>query len=97
MLFLGKFIPAIGLLFSAVVAAIMYVPPIVLLFRRSRQALNWILGLMTLDVITLIVAWSVPAENPLRSQLQTAGLVGIALRGACAYYLFGLKRQELLR
>ena len=97
MLIMGKFIPAIGILLMAAVAAILYLPPIVMLFRRRQQALYWMLGLLTLDVITFVIGWSMPEENPLRTQLQIAGIVGILLRGAFAWYLFGLKRQELLR
>src|SRR5690242_19028951 len=70
MLVMGKLIPAVGILFAAALAAILYMPPIVMLFRRSRQALNWILGLLTIDVITLVVGLTMPEDNSLKTQLE---------------------------
>jgi hypothetical protein len=84
MLIMGKFIPAIGILFMAAVAAILYLPPIVVLFRCSQQALHWMLGLLTLDVITFVIGWSMPEENPLRCSFRLLVLL--------AFYFVALLR-----
>ena len=101
MLVFTKFTTGLITLLSAVVAAvvitIVFGSPILLLFRRSRQALTWILGLLAVFAFLLTASFTLPAESPLRPPLQMAGIVGSFLFGYCAYYLSGLKRQELLR
>ena len=90
-------ITLLGVVVATVVMTLVFAPPIWLLFRRSRHALTWILGLLALFAFLLIASFTLPAESPLRSQLQFAGAIGSLLFGYFSYYLFGLRRQELLR
>jgi Ca2+/Na+ antiporter len=87
----------LGAVVGAVVITIVFAPPIALLFRRSRHALTWILALLAIFAFLLIASLTLPAESPLTSQLRIAGVVGSLLFGYFAYYLFSLRRQELLR
>ena len=95
---LGKaLLGVLGALVITVVLCLIFVPPILLLFRRSRHALTWLLCLLGLFLIIFGAGITAPDQNPIRSQLELAGGIGCLLFGAFVWYLYRLRRQELLR
>jgi MFS family permease len=91
---LGSFLGAIA---AVVGLSIVFVPPIVLLFRRSRHAITRISVLFSFFASTLVAGFVAPEDIPIRSQIFLAGVIGCVLFGSFIFYLFRLKRQELLR
>ena len=95
---LGKaLLGVLGALVITVVTSLIFVPPILLLFRRSRHAITWLLCLLALFVIAFGAGITAPEQNPIRSQLELTGGIGCLLFGGFIWYLYGLRRQELLR
>jgi uncharacterized membrane protein YccC len=86
-----------GALVALFIATIVFAPPIWLLFRRSHHAITWLVALFAVFAVALIMGFLLPEENALKPQLLMAGVIGCVLSGAFTYYLFRLKRQELLR
>ncbi|MDQ2868713.1 MAG: hypothetical protein M3R59_09940 [Verrucomicrobiota bacterium] len=87
----------LGAVAATVLISLIFIPPIALLFRRSRHALTWLLCLLGLFVTVFGAGVTAPAQNPARSALESAGAMGCLLFGAFAWYLYRLRRQELLR
>ena len=85
-----------GAVLGAVVVCVIFVPPILLLFRRSRHAITWILCLLGVFAVIFGAGATAPAGNALGPRLETAGVIGCLLFGGIAWYLYGLRRQDLL-
>jgi NADH:ubiquinone oxidoreductase subunit 6 (subunit J) len=87
----------LGALVITVVLCLIFVPPIALMFRRSRHAVTWLICVLVLFVVVFVAGFTSPEQNPMRSSLELAGGIGSLLFGAFVWYLRGLTRQELLR
>jgi hypothetical protein len=94
--FLAAMLNLIIPLVATAVIALLFVPPTSLMFRRSRHSLNWMLGLVGLTAVVAIAATSMPDGTPMKAPLQVSGLIGSVVFASFAYYLFRLKREELL-
>src|SRR5436190_10261780 len=76
MLFIGQFAMAAGILVGGAINVAVFLPPIRLLFRRSAHALTWIVAMLCVFLFVLALGYFTPAENPLRAQLLSAGIIG---------------------
>ena len=79
-----------------VVVALLLVPPIVLMFRRSRRCITWITGFAAVFALIFVIGFFSSEEISLKKLLEVGGAIGTVIFGIFGYYLFGLKRQELL-
>lgn len=86
-------------LFIPVIAtSALYIPALILLFRRSKFAVIWTAGIA---LLTLIGAVAIGTGMSEEGQLSTPVLVGLTAavvgHGYIAYYTFALKREHILR
>ena len=80
----------LALIGAGVIAYVLFFPPMPLLFRRSKMALSWCLGLFALCVIALIA--SVFSGGGLPIPL----ILAVLAQGYVCFYIYGLVKDSLL-
>jgi len=80
------------------VTSVLFVPPMILLFRRSKAAVNWML-VLAIGYVAAGVAIGTNLQR--QGQFEATAFVGILaavlMQGYFAYYAYNLKDDALLR
>jgi hypothetical protein len=88
----------VELIVPILITSALYVPPLVLLFRRSKMAVVW---MVVLAMIFLASGIAAGMKLDHEGKLGTAAFLGIAgfvaTQAYIAFYTYGLKRDVLLR
>jgi len=76
---------------AVIVNSLLFLPAIILMFRRSAKAIYYTLFLLLLSYIGLLAVYF------LKPDVIIAGIVAIVLQAYICYYLYGLKKDLLLK